>query len=334
MNTVDLMECIGAVDEALLIDARVPNRTGRHKLRPILAAAAIATLLLLMVGCTVVSILIDKPMMEVIFGTNGRENYASDTIKRIYYEPGGGRTELNETLAEKYIAPCIFPVDQSLLGGETTLTVLSCIADRTSCTAAIYIKMEHPPKYHVYNSGWLLFDYEKIEDIWFIHPKALGQQDVIGRCIIDSTSTTEDTLFFLFFFSCEPSCTALEVRIRDNPEAITIKLPAKTDMPSISLENGDIVITPYGMKVSASLLKQDDIPQHPERSKRELAIQFKDGSEYLLQHFGFGDEDFIGYTYGMALNMDLEHYVYIFSRVMELKDISAFRINDHIYPVK
>lgn len=339
MTTTELMKCIGRIENDLIVEAGTEKESGKAPAlcpvkRSVLLAAAIAVFLLL-AGCTVACIQNYGPMLETILGTNNRATYHPDMISGVYYEPGGARTELDAELAEKYITPYIFSVNQSIPDEDRVLTAISCIVDRTSCSAAVYLKLENPPEYDVYNSGWLLFRSESTRDIWYIHPTAIGQRDVIGRCIIDDASTTDTELYFVFLFSCEPDCTALEICAGHSGNTLRIELPETTDMPSISLENGDIQLTPWGIKFSHPLLIQDDSPDSIGRGNHELAIQFKDGSEYLLsRHTNWGDEDdFNGYTYGMALNMDLDSYVYVYNRVVELGEVAAIRINQHIYPV-
>jgi len=297
----------------------------RLRLAPIAAAA------LLLTACAAV-FFDPAAMLGNIFGLNGRASYEPDTVARLY-EPGGGRTELDEELAKRYIEPCVQRLEGTLTDGNTTLTALSMIVDRFSCAAAVYLKLENPPAYTVYNSGWILF--QEHENGWYIHPKAIGQSDMIGRCFIDEKSTTDQTLYCTLMFSLEPQSRTLELRLGDQTEAIIIPLPEKTDMPAILLEEGDIALTPFGMSVKTSVLRQgdDDSRRVTPRPKRELAIQFEDGSEYLLLHLNYGDEDYNGCTYVMALNPDLESYVLVFNRVVDTDKVSALRINDRIYPV-
>ncbi len=303
------------------------RQSGFSKFRVVpLAAAA-----LLLTACA--AVLFDPAaMLEPIFGVNGRTSYEPDTVAHLY-EPGGGRTELDEELAKRYIEPCIQGLEGTLTDGNTTLTALSMIVDRFSCTAAVYLKLENPPAYTVYNSGWILF--REYENGWYIHPKAIGQSAMIGRCFIDEKSTTDQVLYCTLMFSLEPQSQTLELRLGDRTEAIIIPLPEKTDMPAILLEGGDITLTPFGMRIKTPVLRQgdDDSGREMPLAKRELAIQFKDGSEYLILHLNYGDEDYKGCTYAMALNPDLESYVIVFNRVVDVDKVSAFRINDRIYPV-
>lgn len=305
------------------------RQSGFSRLRVVpLAAAA-----LLLTACAAV-FFDPAAMLEPIFGVNGRTSYEPDTVANLY-EPGGGRTELDEELVKQYIEPCVQRLEGTVTDGNTTLTALSLIVDRFSCTAAVYLKLENPPAYTVYNSGWILF--QEYENGWYIHPKAIGQSFVIGRCFIDEKSTTDQILYCTLMFSLEPESQTLELRLGDQTEAVIIPLPEKTDMPAILLEGGDITLTPFGMRVKTSVLRQGDDDNGRETptplAQRELAIQFDDGSEYLIVHLNFDDEDYKGCTYAMALNSDLESYVIIFNRVVDIDKVSAFRINDRIYPV-
>lgn len=303
------------------------RQSGFSKFRVVpLAAAA-----LLLTACAAV-FFDPAAMLEPIFGVNGRGSYEPDTVARMY-EPGGGRTELDEELAKRYIEPCVQRLEGTLTDGNATLTALSMIVDRFSCTAAVYLKLENPPAYTVYNSGWILF--RECQNGWYIHPKAIGQSDVIGRCFIDEKSTTDQILYCTLMFSLEPQSQTLELRLGEQTEAIIIPLPEKTDMPAILLEEGGIILTPFGMRVKTSVLRQgdDDGGRETPLPKRELAIRFEDGSEYLILHLNYGDEDYKGCTYEMALNPDLESYVIVFNRVVDIGKVSALRINDRIYPV-
>lgn len=337
MTAMDLLQNIGRIDDCFLVEANAartskPVRSFHHMKKGFLLAAVIA-LLVLLVGCTIVILLQYPAMMETIFGTNGRPKYAADFIQCMGYEPGGRREALNSALVKKYIDLHIFPVKGTLSDGQTTLTVQACIVDRTSCTGAVYMKLEKPPLYNIYNSGWLTFQTEEAEHGWYIHPKAIGQRDTLGRCVVDTTSTTDDTLFCVFLFSCEPTCTGLELQLGTQPEKILIPLPEKTDFPAIELAEGNIQITPFGMRISASLRNQDDLSGQLVGNRREISIHFKDGSTYRIMSTGYENtaEDYIGYTYGMALNTSMESYVYIFNRVVDTSQISAFQINDHVY---
>lgn len=299
----------------------------KFRLVPLVAAA------LLLTACAAV-FFDPTAMLENIFGVNGRIFYEPDTVARMY-EPGGGRTELDEELAKRYIEPCVQELEGTVTDGNTTLTALSMIVDRFSCAAAVYLKLENPPAYTVYNSGWILF--QECQNGWYIHPKAIGQSDVIGRCFIDEKSTTDQILYCTLMFSLEPQSQTLELRLGNQTEAIIIPLPEKTDMPAILLEGGGITLTPFGMRVKTSVLRQGDDDSGRKTptplAKRELALRFEDGSEYLILHLNYGDEDYKGCTYTMALNSDLESYVIVFNRVMDIDKVSAFRINDRIYPV-
>lgn len=338
MTATELMKSISEIDADLISEAEKKPDTqkspsGYRRKRSVLLAAVIAVFLL--AGCTVAYIQNHGPLLETVLGTNNRGTYHRVMISGGYYEPGGARTELDAELAEKYITPHIFSVNKSITDGDQVLTAVSCIVDRTSCSAAVYLKLENPPEYDVYSSGWLLFRAEDNRDIWYIHPTAIGQQDMIGRCVIDDASTTDTELYFVFLFSCEPDCTALEIRAGHSENTLRIELPETTDMPLLSLENGDIQLTPWGMKISHALLTQDDPPDSIGRGNHELAIQFKDGSEYLVsRHTNRGSKnDFNGCTYVMPLTMDFGSYVFVYNRVIELSEIAAFRINQHIYPV-
>lgn len=349
MCALDLLNAVGAaqdeyVCEACFTNAKRPiipeeknianfkSKTTCRGMKRSMLIAAIVSILLLLVGCTVAYIFYPS-MMETILGENGSPSYVYETVRGLY-EPGGERTKLNARLAQKYIEPYIFPVEGSISDGGTTLTALSCIVDRTSCTAAVYLKLENPPTYEIYNSGKILFTWQGKWDGWYIYPSTVGQDAFIGRCFIDSTSTTEDTLYCVIAFSCEPACKELELQIGDASDKIAIHLPEKTHLPSIDMENGDIQISPFGMKVNSSLLEQDDKPSSYVLDRHELAIRFKDGNEYLILHTGFmDDEDYVGYTYGMALNIAIESRVFIFNRVVDINTVSAIRINNRIYPV-
>lgn len=312
------------------IEANAKHRTLR---RPLLIAAVIS-LLLLLVGCAIAYVINNMPMIETVFGTNGRTKYAYDTVGGVF-EAGGERVELDKDLAKKYLDPNIFPIDKTLSDGDTKLTVLSCLVDRTACTASFYMKMENPPEYEVYNSGRILFKTESIKDVWYVHPRAIGQSDMIGMLMIDEASTSDSELFFVLIFSCEPEATHVELHLGERTEEILVSLPDHTELPEIILENGAIQITPLGMKLSTSVLRQDYDAKHPEREKRETAILFKDGSEYLVHHRNSPnwEDELKGYTYGMALNVSCEDYVFVFNRIIEIDDVVGFRTNDHFYPI-
>lgn len=342
MTALELMKSIGQVDDDLLLNIASPKEKKRYPVTRILRIAAVAAVLLLLAGCAVVFFLKDSGMMETIFGSNGRTTYAPDIVWRLY-EPGGERTELDEKLAKKFIDPYVFPIEGTLKDGETTLTAVSCLVDRTSCTAALRLKLENPPEYEVYNSGRLLFKTARAEDSWYVHPRGIGQGDMIGRLFVDEASTTEKELYFVLIFSCEPSCTAVELSLGHEPDSITIPFPEETNLPSLILADGDIAISPWGMKVKAAILSQDtNLPdrkpgvqyhiREEDHPRTEVAIRFKDGTEYLVAVDGLKEEDrFEGYTYGMALNTKIEDRVFVFNRVVDIENVATFRVNEHVY---
>lgn len=338
MTNLELMRAIGQVEDDLLAEAETPIKRPLIPLPRWLLAAILGGILLMLIGCTAVFVLNNRPMLEAILGANGRRTYASDTVGRVF-EPGGERTELDEALAKKYIEPNVFPVDKTITDGVSTLTVLSGIVDRTSCAASLYMKLDNPSAYEVYNSGRILFKVKELTNIWYIHPTPLGQENIIGRLNIDEASTTEETLYFVFLFSCTENCTALELRLNGTEDILVIPLPETSNLPSIHLEDDGIRLSPFGMQISSALLQQDDSPRYPNEFPRELAIHFRDGSEYLIQRSRSRklDEDFAGYAYGMALDFTpdgfVSNYVFIFNRVVEIRDIAAVRINEHVYSV-
>lgn len=335
MTAMELMQYLGQIDDSLIEGAAQPPKNTVRPIRRGLLIAAVVAILLFLVGCTVGYYLYPS-MTETLFGENGRQTYKADTVRGLY-EPGGIRTELDQRLAEKYIYPNTFPAEGTLSDEKTTLTALSYIVDRASCTAAVYLKLEHPPEYEVYSSGQILFQWQGKWNGWYIYPTAIGQDGIIARCVIDSAATTEDSLYCLLLFSCEPGCTGLELQIGNAPDRIALSFPEKTDFPVITLADGAIRLTPFGMMVASDLVVPSADAAKYADAPKELALQYKDGSEYLIQHTGFalsdGSEDIIGYTYGMALDITLQNRVYIFNRVVDIRNVTAFRINDRIYPI-
>lgn len=334
MTAVELMTSIGQIDDSFIQEAQNARTQRKPRFRRSILIAVAATLLLLLAGCTIAYLLHYPAMMETIFGTNGRSTYSSERVIGLY-ESGGERAELNSQLVEKYIEPFIFPVEGTIHDGNRTLTALSCIVDRTSCTAAVYLKLENPPEYTVYNSGQLFFQAEEAANpAWYIIPCPNGQPGIIGRMFIDASSTTENELYFILMFSCEPGYTNLELKVDGSEDRITIPLPKDTAMPSLSMGASKIRITPFGMKLDASLWMPKDQPQYYNMQRTEMALQFRDGSEYLLSVTGASeDENYKGYTYGMALTLSCEEYVFIFNRVVELSEVTGFRINEIIYTI-
>lgn len=331
MTALELMQSMNGIDDDLVWEAKHAKRAVRPR-RELLIAAIVAVLLLL-VGCTAVYILDAGAMLETIFGINGRDDYTYEIVRGLY-EPGGARTELDPKLAKKYIEPYIIPGEGTITDGDSRLTVLSYLVDRASCTAAFYLRLDNPPEYEEFNSGEILFSQEAGPQGWYINPHAVGQDATIGRSFIDKISTTEDALYCAMMLSCQPQCTELELRLGYGEDIIRIPLPETTDLPCLTLADGEVRLTPFGIKLPRALVKQDDPPDRF-FNRHEVAIQFKDGSEYLLLNTGFENEadNYIGYTYGMALELTMEHYVYVFNRVVDIRQVAGLRINEHIYPV-
>lgn len=290
--------------------------------------ALVAALICLMVACAA-AVYDSRPMLEAIFGTNGRSQYDRQKVLRMY-RPAGERSELDLELAEKYIAPHIHEADGSIQSGDTVLSVEAYIVDRATSTGAVYLKMENPPEYKVLNDGQILWYKDKSigSTRKFLRAGLLGTDITIGRFYIAEEMTTEDTLYFVLFYARNSEDDQMEFYFEDSDDRITVDFSAKSAMKNITLFDGNIRLSPFGMELVSKPFGFEDV-----MVTMECSIQYRNGEEYVLQWREDG-QGHVNYTYGSALDVSRSSMVYIFNRVVDVNEVKSVIVNGEEYLVE
>lgn len=297
-----------------------------------LLVAVIGSLFLLSAYTYIFRVYNDPAMMlEGIVGENGRSTYAAEKVDITGLHYGGGsRSALDMELAKKYIAPHIYEVNQTVVAGDQVLTVEACIADKASLTGAIYYRLENPPQYHLSNRGAITWLNDEQE--W--DPLILVEMDrcnAIGNHMIVEAMTTENVLYATYQFVLEADCDWMRLMMADGQDEIIIPFPEDIQMDYLKLDNGGIILSPFGAALDAEKYGMNF------RTLDCISIFYDDGEEYEL-HWEDRDGEKNGledsrYGCNVSFFSDSGKVVYVFSRVLDIENVHSIVINGTEYKV-
>lgn len=307
-----------------------------RKTRILFLAAVIASLFLLTAFSCIQFKNYNNPaqILEGIFGKNGRSSYSAQQVITQYGKMqygGGTRYELDMQLAEKYIAPYIYEVNQTIVSEKQAFTVEACIVDKASLTGALYYRLENPPEYQISNRGaiYWMCDGPDLDPFLSVEMDACN---AIGNHLIVEAMTTENVLYGTYQFVIEKDCDWMRITLRDSQTQITIPIPEETQMPYIELDDGGIVMSPFGAAIDA---KKYGITF---RTLDVISIYLADGEEYELQWEDQAAEapNLKESRYGCNVSFfsDSGKVVYIFSRVLDIEKVQSIVINGTEYCVQ
>lgn len=310
----------------------VPGRNARI----LLLAALIASLFLLTAFSFIQFKKYGNPgqMLEAILGENGRSTYSAQQVTTRYgtMQYGGGtRYELDMQLAEKYIAPNIYEVNQTIVSGEREFTVEACIVDKASLTGALYYRLENPPEYQISNRGAIYWMCDGPDLNPFLYIEMDGCITIGNHMVVEAMST-DTVLYGTYQFVVEEDCDWMRISLRDSQEQIIVPFPEDIQMQYIKLDDGGIILSPFGASIDAEKYGINF------RTLDVISIHLANGEEYELQW-----EDQEGETpnrkesrYGCNVSFftDSGNVVYIFSRVLDIEHVRSIVINGTEYSVQ
>lgn len=241
--------------------------------------------------------------------------------------PAWERMPLDEAVAEKYIYPYVYGVGESVSYKDYTLTVEAIVYDAAIGSGLLYYTIENPngvEGYEVALDGELWWPGDSQYYTCISHPE---------RTYIDESQTTDTKLYACTYFITVEEWGEFEVRIGNGEEykrgecdALTIVLPDE-GLESLSLDGGNVVLSPIGMSVDKKALKLEyanDIDH--------ITIRFADGSEYIVEQ---DDEE--AYISNRAYALESEDGSFsrtLFNSVVDISNVVEVQIEDHVFKVK
>lgn len=333
------------------------KETSKNHIQKKLLLAAVISSMLLLIGCTYIRFVVynnSSGMLEALMGINGRSEYAADYDDYLKLNGTGNRTALDNKLAKKFIEPYIYAVEESITDGNTTLTVEAFLVDRPTCTAALYMIMENPGIYVETNRGQVYWDPEIYGEYYPFHTVSpIGCDYVIGNCMIVDALTTEDTLHFIYLFTCMEECEGVTVKMDGgNGECIQIDFPAQTKMPYLILDEGNIMLSPFAVKLNSQhyginfltidiiYITYDDGEQYLLHWEDPILRDPETGREYEFPKHVFDPQTKKSYVDGVEAKESIQNAnyscfvdtensecVWFFNRVVDLEKVKSITIN-------
>jgi len=284
---------------------------------------------------------------EEIESFEGGEVYMDDKDKPYTVVlPTIERVPLDEELAE-VVTPPIAAVGQSVSWGDYTLTIQAHQHDKNLGAGTIYYTVENPDGvegWYTQFNGELTWSNGEIMYLsgasWenFLIPGETTDTKLSVACYYHGSEWREKWREKDYFEMCFYNTDA------------TIQLPkyaSEENTAALISENGEILITSIGMEVriqDMEFLHYDTIidaegmecPRVNEADINYVAVQFSDGSEYVVVQRKSGEEiqnwadssvyqqD---YTFGILVT-------YMFNRIIDPNLITAVVINETVYPVE
>ena len=285
-------------------------------------------------------------MLRAFFGENG--TVKSDGI--VEYDefgkldvnlPGWERVPVDETLADELIAPYISGETASASWEGYTLTVEANLHDPIIGAGLLYYTVENPDGisgYEVFYNG----EFGWVTGAGNIYTNI---ERVAEKSYIDEAKSTETKLYICSYYVeyqntemqisvgvqeqvsvpiCEGGPMGLVLKEHEN---VTIKHANGGEIPSLSLADGKVVVSPIGIRTYNEELGFDTASQI-----QYIALRYEDGSEYVLIDGGsFVDNSM--YALGSGLT---ERYfsVRLFNRIVDINSLSEIVLEDVVIKVR
>ena len=298
---------IDRIKEATMkkIDGR-NNRNGvTKKVRKLSSMVAVAAVMLVLLAGTAFAIVgftvYENPaaMLRAFYGENGA--IESDGI--VEYDeqgklsvnlPGWERVPVDETLADELIANYISAETASVSWGGYTLTVEANLYAPVTESGLLYYTLENPDGVSGYGV--------EVNGMFDFYPEAGNirvYSDKAGETYIDEAMSTDTKIYIceyyinsdnspekskLTLFLCqqiedtEPNYAGGTSTVRsDIKETATVILDNNREIPTLRLNDGNVLVSPIGICIYDALLGFD-IESYIHR----IVLRYADGSEYTL----------------------------------------------------
>ena len=332
-----------------------PVRRHRSLAVYLLAAVLITLSLVTTVFAYVGFVQYENPiaMLKTFYGNEemesieGGEVYVDDEYKPYtVVQPTIERVPLDEELAEE-VAPPIAAVGQSVSWGDYTLTIQAHQHDKNLGAGTIYYTVENPNGVEGYATQYDGNLHWPNGEIMFLHGC------VWENYIIPSETTDTKLSVACYYHGTERieerrKMDSIEMCFYNTDDTIALpKYASEEDTLALLSENGEILISAIGMDVRIQDMEflqydtivdadGDECPLLNEADINYVAVQFADGSEYVVDK----DKDGELITNCVDISIYQQDYIfgdtitYMFNRIIDPNLITGVVINETVYPVQ
>lgn len=300
------------------------HKKHRHLSRIIPLAASLTVLFCVAAAAAYGLVRYQDPtaMIRAFFGENvssGQGVVEYDEQGRLITNlPAWERVPVDETLAEKLIAPYIFEVSEAAVWDDYTLCVEAVLYDAGTGAGLIYYTVENPngvDGYEVFEDGELW---------WPAQSPVFTRLQGPERCYIDTAMTTQTKLYLCSYFITNNSVDRLNIGIGPGADRIQVNdiildLPTSS-LADLTLADGAVTVSPISIQ-----LDQEALGLPTDNDPDRIALRYADGSEYVVE-----DEDtFISnHTYALS---DGTLITYTFNRIVDTHSVTAVEVNGVLY---
>lgn len=234
---------------------------------------------------------------------------------------------IDEQLAEREVAPYISGVGNSITDNEDILTVQAHLYDSATDCGIIYMTLENPAGVSGYSLQW-------DGEVWWPALERVVVHNCSGKNFIIEDETTDTKLSIAHYYSGlygDENC--IRVGFGEGDEFLHLPLNDGGGMEAISLADGDICVSPIGMKIKVNHMEflrkvdTDGTRLSPNVDNIDsLIIRYLDGSEYVVDADN-SDQFTQNYKYAIC-NMDGNEIGYSFNRLIDVSQIDSIVINN------
>lgn len=314
----------------------------RYTTHRVFRALLIGAILISLLATTIFAysgfVLYENPaaMIDAFFGERGQASHEYYETKNehgeAYKEHGFDRVAVNETLAEKYVQPHTYAIEQTTTLGDYTLTVLTNQYSAAARCGVLYMTLENP-------NGIDNYEIEYDGSVWWPGETGFTLNDP-GRTYLDTANTTETKLSMAVHYAVLDDRDHIRIKMveRENwyTEAV-VEVPLYDDGTTaiVTAAEGGLVLSPIGMYC--------DVLSFPELNRADgywhfdnidyVAIRFAGGTEYLLKDNEYLSDaiyDNTAYTCGSEGGKTAS---YLFNRIVDVEQVTEVVINDIAYPI-
>lgn len=232
--------------------------------------------------------------------------------------PAWERVPVDETLAEKLIAPYIFEVNETAVWEDYTLCVEAVLYDAGTGAGLIYYTVENPngvDGYEVFEDGALW---------WPAQSPVFTRLQGPECCYIDTAMTTQTKLYLCSYFITGDTADSVNIGIgpgadRIQVNDITLDLPTSS-LADLTLAGGAVTVSPISIQ-----LDRETLGLPTDNDPDRIVLRYADGSEYVVE-----DEDSFVSNHTYALS-DGTLITYTFNRIVDTHSVTAVEINGALY---
>lgn len=295
--------------------------------------ALVIAMVLLLTACAVGFNAWD--MLDAAFGENGQANVGQEKIYNHTDEDGNvwylqipsmDRVDLDEELAKRLVEPYVVQVSESATHSEdgTVLTVEAYLNDPSTKTCIVYLNIENPnglPAYDATGTGWLHWDRETVGLHYLL-------SEPFGYYFLDTTRSTDTKQYLTLRLAYKETLSELKIRFTQTDDTLILPI-SDSDIRSISMNNGDIIISPVSMYLKAGVFSL---------STKEMVITYQDGSEYVLADTSIKKVDgkyqqvkTQNFYLSFALDEEYKNCSFSLNRIVELDNVKSLIIDGTEY---